>query len=105
MVRTATRVVLSYPEDLSGWGRQQVDTGHFKAWLRKSHETAAVGDVWEEFVDVGCCGSTYDVPLQVESVDGGTAMAPETEISYTTREACGIEGGWKVQSQAGPEND
>ncbi|WP_435333894.1 hypothetical protein [Haloarchaeobius sp. TZWWS8] len=103
MTHTATRVVVSYPEDLSGWGRQQVDTSHFRAWLRKKHGTAEPGDVWVEFVDVGCCGSTYDVPLRVEEVEGGPELTPETAIEYTVREACGVQGGWKVQSKAGPE--
>ncbi|WP_435347749.1 hypothetical protein [Haloarchaeobius sp. HRN-SO-5] len=102
MSDTATRVLLSYPADFSGWGRQQVDTVHFRAWLRKSHETADVGDVWEEFVDVGCCGSTYDVPLRVESVEGGHDLDENTTIEYTERESCDIGGSWEVQSAAGP---
>jgi hypothetical protein len=98
----ADRVVLSYPTDLSDWSRQQVDTDHFHAWLRRVHDSVAVGDTWTEFVDVGCCGSTFDVPLRVEAVEGGDEMGPETTIEYTTREACDLQGGWKVQSADGP---
>ena len=98
----ATKVVVSYPADLSGWGQFQIGTRHFKAYLRRKHGAPDRGDVWEEFLDVGCCGDTLDVPLQVERVEGGTEMGPETEIEYVEREACGIRGGWRVQSADGP---
>lgn len=99
----AERIVVSFPADLSLWGRDQIDTRHFKAFLRRTkHGRIDAGDVWEEFLDVGCCGDTLDVPLQVERVEGGEAFGPETEIEYTEREACGIRGGWQVQSAAGP---
>ena len=98
----AETVVVSFPADLSLWGRQQIDTRHFKAFLRRTKGQVAPGDVWEEFLDVGCCGSTLDVPLQVERVEGGDQMGEDTEIEYVEREACGIRGGWQVQSQGGP---
>ncbi|WP_312910721.1 hypothetical protein [Natronosalvus caseinilyticus] len=100
--RAAARLVLSYPEDLSDWGRFQVEKPAFRAFLRKTRERAEPGDVWEEFVGVGCCGNTLDVPLRVESVDGGARIGPETEIDYEVREACGLEGSWRVQSAGGP---
>ena len=99
----ATRLVLSYPADLSEWGRSQVETPWFRAYLRKTRDRAAEGDVFEEFVGVGCCGDSLDVPLRVESVDG-EQIDSDTEISYEVREACGVEGGWRVQSAAGPTN-
>lgn len=98
----ADRVVVSYPADLSEWGRDQVATRHFRAWLRRVHPTPEVGDVWEEFLDVGCCGNTLDVPLRVERVEGGDELGESTEIEYEEREACGIQGGWRVQSAGGP---
>lgn len=98
----ATKVVVSYPADLSLWGRQQISTHHFLAFLRKTKGRVAPGDVWEEFLDVGCCGNTLDVPLQVESVEGGDRMDEGTAIEYVEREACGIRGGWQVQSAGGP---
>lgn len=99
----ADRVVISYPEDLSDWGRFQVEGSPFEAYLRKT-KTGRIrgGDVWEEFVGVGCCGSTLDVPLRVERVEGGETLGPETEVEFAVRDACGIQGGWKVQSQGGP---
>ncbi len=100
--RSATRVVVSYPEDLSDWGRFQVEKPSFRAFLRKTRETAREGDTWEEFVGVGCCGNTLDVPLRVERTDGGDRIDEETEIEYEVREACGIEGSWRVQSKEGP---
>jgi len=98
----ADRVVVSYPADLSTWGRQQVQTDHFRAWLRKTLDSVAVGDIREEFVGVGCCGDTLDVPLRVETVEGGRRVGPDTTLDYEVREACDIEGGWQVQSEAGP---
>ncbi len=98
----ATAVTISYPADLSTWGRQQLDTRHFRAYLRKTLGTVSVGDVFEEFVGVGCCGSTLDVPLRIEALDGGKTVGGETEIRYDVREACDIAGGWEVQSAAGP---
>ena len=98
----ATRVVISYPADLSEWGRGQVDTPHIRAYHGKTHGEVTEGDQREEFVGVGCCGSALDVPLRVEEVDGGSRVGPDTEIAYTVREACGVQGGWRVQSADGP---
>ena len=100
--REATRVVVSYPADLSAWGRQQVDTRHFRGYLRKTLDEVATGDGWEEFVGVGCCGDTLDVPLRVETVEGGDRVRPDTTIEYDVREACGVQGNWRVQSAGGP---
>jgi hypothetical protein len=103
MPRTpASRVVISYPADLSDWGRDIVEGSPFRAYLPKAHETVTEGDRWEEFVGVGCCGSALDVPLVVEHVDGGSLLTSETAVSFEVREACDIGGGWEVQSDAGP---
>jgi len=98
----ASRVVLSYPADLSKWGRDTVEGSPFTAYLRKVHDDLQEGAVFEEFVGVGCCGNTLDVPLRVEAVEGGDRLGPETTIEYTVREACDIDGGWRVQSADGP---
>ena len=100
----ATRVVVSYPEDLSRWGRFQVEKPSFRAFLRKTKDEARKGDHWEEFVGVGCCGNTLDVPLRVERVEGGSRLEATTEIEYEVRDACGLEGSWRVQSAGGPSN-
>ncbi|WP_049926672.1 hypothetical protein [Halopiger goleimassiliensis] len=102
-VSTAARVVVSYPADLSDWGRFQVEKPSFRAFLRRTRDRAREGDVWEEFVGVGCCGDSLDVPLRVERLEGGTRIDESTEIEYAVREACGIEGGWLVQSEDGPD--
>jgi hypothetical protein len=99
----ADRLVVSYPADLSDWGQMQLETRAFRAYLRKTRERAAPGDVFEEFVGVGCCGDTLDVPLRVKRVEGGSAVGPETAVEYEVREACDIAGGWLVQSEAAPE--
>jgi len=99
---TATRIVCSYPADLSEWGRQVIERPAFRAYLPRVHDRASEGDTWAEFVGVGCCGSALDVPLRVERVEGGTELGDETEIEYVEREHCGIDGGWRVQSAGGP---
>lgn len=98
----ATTVVVSYPADLSDWGRSRIEHSSFRTYLPKAHETAAEGDRWDEFVGVGCCGSALDVPLVVESVEGGSRLTSATTIEFTVREACDIDGNWRVQSAAGP---
>jgi hypothetical protein len=98
----AARIVVSYPEDLSDWGRFQVEKRSFRAYLTKTLGEVREGDEREEFVGVGCCGNTLDVPLRIESIEGGPEVVRETEIEYTVREACGLAGGWRVQSAGGP---
>jgi hypothetical protein len=98
---TAARVVLSYPEQLSQWGRDQVGTDRYRGYLRKVVADLTVGREFEEFVDVGCCGDALDVRFRIERVEDGTEMGSDTEIVFTTREAP-HEGGWRVQSAAGP---
>lgn len=98
----SVRIVVSYPEDLSDWGRFQVEKPAFRAYLTKTLGVVETGDEWEEFVGVGCCGNTLDVPLRIERVEGGSEVTRGTEIEYSVREACGIQGGWLVQSAGGP---
>jgi hypothetical protein len=102
----ATRVVLSYPEGLSDWGRDQVETDRYRGYFARVMDRAAVGDVREEFVDVGCCGDSLDVPFRVErlEVDGDAVdvavVTGDTAVDYETRSG-DVAGGWRVQSAAG----
>jgi len=93
----ATRVVLSFPADIGEHGRGRIHSDYYRKYLTKVHDSAAEGDEWDEFTDVGCCGSQMDVPLVVERVEGGSRVDLDTEIEYTEREACGINQGWSVQ--------
>lgn len=95
---TADRIVLSYPAELSDWGRHQITTRYFLSYLRSTLEKPEPGEISEEFVGVGCCGNTLDVPLRVERIEGGSRTGEETEIVYEARDSCDIEGGWQVQS-------
>ncbi|SFR51000.1 hypothetical protein [Halogeometricum limi] len=101
---TARRVVVSYPDELSAWARDQLDTDRFRTYLRRVLDDLPPGHTWEEFVDVGCCGNSLDIPLRIESVDGPERMGSDTEIEYATRETepGELEGGWRVQSKGGP---
>lgn len=98
----AARVVVSHPDELSEWGRQQLYGDRFRGYLRRTVGDLEPGREWEEFLDVGCCGDTLDVPLRVEAVEGPPRMGPETEIEFVEREAS-MTGGWRVQSAAGPD--
>lgn len=98
----ASRVVLSYPADLSDWGRSTVEGTPFRAYLRKAHESVAEGDRWDEFVGVGCCGDSLDVPLVVEQIEGGSTVRKETAFAFVERDGCAVAGGWQVQSADGP---
>lgn len=98
----ATRVVVSYPEELSGWGRQQVESDRYRNYLRKTMGSVAVGDEFEEFADVGCCGDSLDIPFRVEAVEDGDEVGPDTEVEFAERDA-EMEGGWLVQSAGAPE--
>ena len=116
----ADRIVVSYPADLSAWGRFQVEKPAFRAFLRKTRDRATEGETWEEFVGVGCCGNTLDVPLRIERVEvtddredddrgadereAGAEIGQDTEIEYTVRESCGLQGSWRVQSAGGPSH-
>ena len=72
----AERVVLPYPADLSAQARPRIEKDYYRNHLRKVHATATVGDAWDEFTDVGYCGSQTDVPLRVERVEGVRAVGP-----------------------------
>ncbi|WP_436929917.1 hypothetical protein [Halosimplex halobium] len=98
----ATKVVLSYPSDLSTWGRDKLDGSPFRAYLRKTLGRVEEGGTTEQFAGVGCCGDTLDVPLRVESVEGGDTVDDSTTIEYEVRDSCEVEGGWRVQSASGP---
>lgn len=82
----ARRVVLSYPSDLGSWGAGRLDTRSFRRWLARTRDSAAVGGVWEEFVDGGCCGSTIDADLRVEAVEGGPEIGEETTFEFVERD-------------------
>jgi len=102
----ATRVVLSHPEGLSDWGRDQVETDRYRGYFARVMDRAAVGDVREEFVDVGCCGDSLDVPFRVERLEAesgpvdAAVVTRETVVDYETRTG-DVDGGWRVQSAAG----
>ncbi|WP_436911370.1 hypothetical protein [Halosimplex marinum] len=98
----ATKVVLSYPSDLSSWGRDKLDGSPFRAYLRKTLGRVEAGQTTEQFTGVGCCGDTLDVPLKVESVEGGDAVGESTTVEYEVRDSREVEGGWRVQSAGGP---
>lgn len=103
----ADRVVLSYPGGLSDWGRDRIETDRYRGYFARVMSEVAVGDVREGFVDVGCCGDSLDVPFRVERVEAdgdavdAAVVTGDTTVDYETR-AGDVDGGWRVQSAAGP---
>ncbi|SHG71677.1 hypothetical protein [Halobaculum gomorrense] len=97
----AARVVLSFPDGLSEWGRDQIRTDRYRNYLRRMLNKPSVGDEREEFVDIGCCGDSLDLTVRVEAVEGGTRVGDETVVELVERSGT-VEGGWRVQSAAGP---
>lgn len=95
----AERVVLSYPAALSERTRERVGQRYYRTYLARAHDSAEAGAEWEEFTDVGCCGSQIHVPFRVERVDGGSRVTADTRIEFTVREEGEIEGGWAVQNE------
>ena len=93
----ARKVVLSHPADLAEHGRRRIGQDYYRGFLRKTKDRVVEGEEWEEFTDVGCCGSRMDVPLRVEAVEGGNRMGPETAIEYVEHEERGRNPGWSVQ--------
>lgn len=62
-----------------------VDSQRYRAYLRRAHEGAvSVGTEWVEFVSRGC-GSTRDVTLRVESVEGGEEIGEGTAFAFVSR--------------------
>lgn len=102
MSDTAARVVVSYPASLGDWSREQLTSDRFRAYFRRTLGEVHEGMEFAEFVDVGCCGNSPDIPLRVEAVEGTGPVGEGTEIAFATREA-DVESGWEVQSAAGPE--
>ena len=94
--RTADRIVVSYPDGLGAWRADQLKHERFAKYLRKTLGEVHEGYEFEEFVDVGCCGTTPDIPLRVEAIEGGPIVGPETEIEWVGREEA-VENGWNVQ--------
>ncbi|MFC7130853.1 hypothetical protein [Haloferax chudinovii] len=101
--QTATRVVVSFPDQLSAWGRDQLTADRFVNYLRRVHEDAEPGDEWEEFLDVGCCGDSLTLTLRVEELEpaDATRIGEETTVEFVEREGS-VHGGWCVQSADGP---
>lgn len=100
--RFAERAVLSYPDGLSEWARDQVLADRYRTYLGRAFEGASAGDEREEFVDVGCCGNSLDFTVRVESVEGGDRVGEDTALELVERRG-DVEGGWHVQSEAAPE--
>lgn len=98
----ADRVTLSFPAELSDWGREQIFTERYRGYVRRMLDRPTVGDEREEFVDVGCCGDSLDITFRVEDVAGGEVVGDDTVIEFVERDGH-IEGGWLVQSAGAPE--
>lgn len=78
---SASRVVLSFspPDERTA---DALDADAYRSYLRRTRSgPVAVGAEWDEFVSGGC-GTTRDVTLRVESVQGGAVLDEETELVF-----------------------
>lgn len=98
----AERVTVSFPDELSDWGREQIFTDRYRGYFRRMLTQPSVGDEREEFVDVGCCGDSLDITFRIEEVTGGQTVGEDTDIEFVEREG-DIDGGWLVQSAGAPD--
>lgn len=80
----ATEIVVSFaPTD--DRTAEALDAASYRSYLRRTRRgDVSVGDEWAEFVNCGC-GSTRDVVLRVESVDGGESIGTETAFVFEPR--------------------
>ncbi|WP_207587638.1 hypothetical protein [Halomontanus rarus] len=81
---TASAVTVSY-RPVTERVQRELTTPSYRGYLRKARGgRVAVGDEWSEFVSCGC-GTTEDVDLRVERVEGGSAIGTETEFEFVSR--------------------
>lgn len=83
--RVATSVVLSFhpPTDRAA---TELDAASYRSYLRRAHSGPVTeSETWDEFVSTGC-GTTEEVVLRVESVEGGTAIGEETIFEFQAGE-------------------
>lgn len=86
----ADSVRLSYNGDEGT--RDALETHSYTRYLQRSKTgPVTVGDTWAEFVNCGC-GSTRDVTLRVEAIDGGSVLTQDTTITYEPRSQDGSTG-------------
>ncbi|SFR84961.1 hypothetical protein SAMN05216559_0008 [Halomicrobium zhouii] len=78
----ATTVVVSYPPDMGEDGQAFLERASFRNYLARAWDEIAPGETVEEMVNLGCCTDAQNVPLTVESVDGGTRMGPDTAVEF-----------------------
>jgi len=78
---TATRVTVTFSPDDERTA-DALDAESYRGYLRRTHSgPVSVGDEWEEFVSCGC-GTTRDVTLRVDAVDGGNVIDETTTFEF-----------------------
>ncbi|WP_436925843.1 hypothetical protein [Halosimplex amylolyticum] len=100
----AERVVLRYAP-VTDRVADELSKSRYSAYLRSAEAgPVAAGDAWEHFVSRGC-GTTRDVTLTVETVDGGERIGEGTEFTFVpAEEASGRDGGAGPGSEAGRDD-
>ncbi len=82
-------------------GSDDVDGSPQRAYVRKAHNTAPGRRVTES-IGVGCWATRWTSRSRSNPSRAGPSVTEDTEFVDTEREACGIAGGWQVQTAAGP---
>lgn len=81
----AAAVVVSYSPSTDRV-RRELTKPSYRGYLRKARKGAvATDDEWAEFVNCGC-GTSRDVTLRVEDVDGGDRIGEDTDFEFVPRE-------------------
>lgn len=81
----AEAVVVAYSPATEGV-REELTNASYRGYLRRARAgEVAPGEEWTEFVSRGC-GSTGDVSLRVERVEGGSRVGEETEFKFVPGE-------------------
>ncbi|WP_123536562.1 hypothetical protein [Halosimplex salinum] len=81
----AERVVLRYAP-ATDRVTEELATSRYSAYLRRAEDgPVAAGDAWDHFVSCGC-GTTKDVTLTVDAVEGGDHVGADTEFTFVPAE-------------------
>lgn len=80
-------MTVSYPASLGDWERDQLRTGHVRAYLKRANDRAREGDAWTVAVNAGCAGLSPDITLHVEAVDGERGLDERAELAFVERES------------------
>lgn len=82
----ATTVLISYHPPTER-AKEELDAESYRSYLRRAHSgPVSEHDEWDEFVSTGC-GTTEEVVLRVEAIEGGEEIGEETVFEFHAGES------------------